>query len=151
MIAAPEDGPAAAPLVPVSWGELFDKITILELKADRLDGATQRANVGRELDALRRVRAAAGPATPALAALIDELRVVNAALWEIEEELRALEAAGSFGRHFIGLARQVYTTNDRRAAIKRAINAVTGSALVEEKSHPLTPPILTPPAPSSPV
>lgn len=132
---------AAAPLVPVSWGELLDKITILELKAERIEAPAGRANVRRELEALgealARARDAAGLAAddPALARLLRELRQVNETLWTVEDELRAAEAAQAFDARFVALARAVYRTNDRRAAIKRAINRHLGSALVEEKSY----------------
>ena len=141
MVAAPEGASRpATPLVPISWGELFDKITILELKQRLLVDPARRANVAYELAALRQVRNDAGPLPQAVAPLVEELRVVNAALWQIEEDLRALEVAGSFGERFVSLARQVYHLNDRRAALKRAINLATGSALIEEKSYPLAPP-----------
>ena len=125
----------ATPLVPVSWGELLDKITILELKLAHLADPAPRVNVALELEALLQVRNGAGPIPAAVPPLVEELGAVNAALWQVEDDLRAFEAAGSFGDRFVGSARQVYKLNDRRAALKRAINLATGSALVEEKSH----------------
>lgn len=121
--------------VPVSLGELADKVSILEIKAARIVDPARRANVARELDALR--QAWADAALPELEALDGwaELVEVNTALWEIEDEIRAHEARQDFGPRFIELARAVYVTNDRRAAIKRAINLALGSALVEEKSY----------------
>jgi len=128
----------AAPLAPVSWGELLDKITILEIKADRITDPSARANVGRELALLRQV-AAPVMAQPGLAPLIDHLRRVNAALWRIEDEIRAREAAGDFGADFVELARAVYLTNDERSALKRRINALLRSELIEEKYHAAAP------------
>lgn len=121
--------------VPVSLGELADKVSILEIKAARIADPARRANVARELEALRLAWAEA--ALPPLASLDGwaELVEVNTALWEIEDEIRAHEARQDFGPRFIELARAVYVTNDRRAAIKRTINLALGSALVEEKSY----------------
>ena len=124
----------AAPLAPVSWGELLDKITILEIKADRIADPAARANVGRELALLREVAAPVLP-QPGLAPLVEDLRRVNGALWRIEDDIRAKEAAAQFDSGFIKLARSVYLTNDERAALKREINALLGSELVEEKYH----------------
>ena len=126
--------PRTAPLVPVSWGELLDKITILEIKADRIEDAAARANVGRELALLREVAAPVLP-QPGLAALIEALRSINCALWEIEDAIRARDAAARFDAEFIRLARAVYLTNDERAALKRKINVLLRSVLVEEKSY----------------
>lgn len=124
----------ASPSVPVSWGELLDKITILEIKRDRIARADARANVMREHGLLRRIAAPVlGEAR--LAALMASLRQVNERLWEIEDAIREREAASDFGDAFVALARSVYQENDRRAAIKRAINDELGSELVEEKSY----------------
>ena len=122
------------PAVPVSWGELIDKITILEIKRDRIAAPRARANVLRELGVLARV-AAAVEGIGGLTALVFRLKSVNRDLWEIEDAIREEEARGRFGAKFVALARAVYVTNDRRAAIKREINALLGSALVEEKSY----------------
>ena len=122
------------PSVPVSWGELLDKITILEIKRDRIAAADKRANVLRELGVLARV-AAAVEGVGGLAALVFRLKGVNRDLWEIEDAIREEEARREFGARFVALARAVYVTNDRRAAIKREINRLLGSALVEEKSY----------------
>ncbi|HKT86060.1 MAG TPA: DUF6165 family protein [Novosphingobium sp.] len=124
----------ACPEVPVSWGELIDKITILQIKQARLHEAEARRNVARELFLLHRI-AADVMETGALKALIRQLRMVNEALWQVEDALREREAAGDFGRDFILLARSVYRQNDRRAALKRRINLKLGSLLVEEKSY----------------
>ncbi|ARJ70504.1 DUF6165 family protein [Paracoccus contaminans] len=123
-----------APLAPVSWGELLDKITILEIKAARIPAPAARANVAQELALLNEIAAPVMP-QPGLAPLIEDLRRVNQALWTIEDDIRACEAAGDFGAGFVALARAVYRTNDQRAAIKRQVNALLGSALVEEKFH----------------
>ena len=122
------------PRVPVSWGELVDKITILQIKAERIAAKEARANVAHELASLRRVAGdaiRAGTVTP----LIEQLQAVNEELWEIEDKIREREAAGDFGQRFVQLARSVYKKNDLRAAIKRRINEALGSELVEEKSY----------------
>lgn len=120
--------------VPVSWGEVLDKLTILEIKAERLVDRRALANVGRELELLRE-RCAAVLAQPELDAPLRSLRAVNRALWEIEDEIRDHERRGDFGGSFVALARSVYRTNDRRAAIKRELNLILTSAIVEEKSY----------------
>jgi hypothetical protein len=120
--------------IPVAVGELFDKITILRIKAARLSDAGQLANVGRELAELEAV-AAEAPRSAELDALVGRLQAINDALWDVEDGKRAHEREGRFDADFIELARRVYKENDQRAAVKREINRVTGSALVEEKSH----------------
>lgn len=122
-------------LAPVSWGELIDKITILEIKAERIADPAKLANVRRELQALQAVRDAGATPTPALLALTQELRRINRTLWDIEDSIRDCEARSDFGSDFVALARKVYKTNDRRAAVKREINTLLGSDLVEEKSY----------------
>ena len=124
----------SCPCVPVSWGELIDKITILEIKRERIAGSAAQANVARELSALQAV---AGKilAVTEIEQAVARLRAVNADLWDIEDDIRGKEAAGDFGECFVELARSVYRLNDRRAAIKRDINAQLGSELVEEKSY----------------
>ena len=122
-------------LAPTSWGELIDKITILEIKSERIADREKLANVRAELDALAAIRGGAGALPDGLAALTDELRVINTALWEIEDHIRDCERRQDFGAHFTGLARAVYKTNDQRAAVKRRINELLGSDLVEEKSY----------------
>ena len=121
----------SAPLVPVSWGEVLDKITILEIKADRLRDPAALANVRHELSLLR---AACGDVRPP-AAMLAGLRGVNLRLWCIEDRIRAHERAGDFGPGFVALARAVYHQNDERGRIKRALNQALGSALVEEKQY----------------
>ena len=118
--------------VPVSIGELIDKITIMKIKASRFHGEAL-ANVQRELDLLEQVRREAGVVLPAELELA--LAEINGKLWTIEDAIREREAASDFGDRFIELARSVYRCNDQRAALKRQINASTGSSLVEEKSY----------------
>ena len=122
-------------LAPISAGELVDKITILRVKAERIGDPAKEANVLKELRLLEALAAEALPDTPALAALTADLTTVNAALWDIEDGKRDCERRQDFGPEFVRLARAVYLENDRRAAIKRAINEATGSELVEEKSY----------------
>jgi hypothetical protein len=124
------------PQVPASWGEVFDKIAILEIKSDRIKARPALANVRRELAALNAVVAASGLMRRAgLTRLRQALRKVNEALWEIEDEIRAKEREQVFDARFIALARSVYRTNDRRSEIKRKINDLLGSVLVEEKHY----------------
>ncbi len=122
-------------LIPVSWGELLDKITILQIKSERMKDAAKLANVRGELELLERVRdrQAAGP--EGLAGLVAELRAVNERLWEIEDAIRGCERRRDFGEEFVELARSVYFTNDRRADLKYRINRLLGSQVVEEKSY----------------
>ncbi len=122
-------------LVPVSWGEVIDKITILEIKAERLADAAKLANVNTELGELAAVREREFPGHAGLAALAAELKAINEKLWVVEDDIRDCERAKDFGAKFIGLARAVYVTNDERARVKRRINDLLGSALVEEKSY----------------
>ena len=121
--------------VPVSVGEVLDKITILQIKLAHISDAEKRVNVQNELDALLPLVAGDSFNADQMQALIAELKSVNEALWEIEDDIREQEAAKTFGEEFIRLARAVYVTNDKRAAIKKQINLTTGSALIEEKSY----------------
>ena len=122
-------------LVPVSPGELLDKITILRIKSQRITDATKLANVRHELALLERTWSEAVPGAAALAAHERRLEEINAKLWDVEDQLRELEAAKTFDAKFIELARAVYYTNDERAAVKKKINLALGSQLVEEKSY----------------
>lgn len=122
-------------LVPVSWGEVIDKITILEIKAERLTDGAKLANVTKELDELVLVREREFPNHAELARLSGELKAINEKLWVIEDDIRDCERAKDFGAKFVELARAVYFTNDERAAVKRKVNDLLGSALVEEKSY----------------
>jgi N12 class adenine-specific DNA methylase len=122
-------------LVPISWGELLDKLSILEIKVERLPEAAQIVNARKELDVLTAVRDAAGTPNAELAALYNRLKAINERIWEVEDEVRRCEHRRDFGEAFVALARQVYINNDERARIKREINQVTASELVEEKSY----------------
>ena len=121
--------------VPVSVGEVLDKITILQIKLAHISDAAKRVNIQNELDALRPLVAGDAFATDQMQGLMAELKAVNEALWDIEDDIREKEAAKSFDAEFIRLARAVYVTNDKRAEIKKQINLATGSALIEEKSY----------------
>jgi hypothetical protein len=123
------------PLVPVSWGELIDKITILEIKLERLSSPQAVANVAHELALLRQVLATL-PSPPAeLAALHSALGEVNRRLWDIEDDIRGKDGAGRFDADFIELARAVYRNNDQRGRLKRKINELLGSGIIEEKQY----------------
>ncbi|MBY6241525.1 DUF6165 family protein [Methylosinus sp. Sm6] len=126
---------AETPRVQVSWGELFDKITILRIKVDRLTNEAAQQNARRELEILEDSAALLSPLEPALAAAIEELTLVNTALWTIEDDIRDCERGKDFGAVFIELARSVYHKNDERARIKRRINDFLGSDIIEEKSY----------------
>ena len=122
-------------LVPISPGELLDKITILRIKAARMTDAAKVANVRRELELLERTWRDSGAAAVDLRAEEAALTRVNERLWVIEDEIRDEERGKRFGDKFIELARAVYVTNDERAAIKKRINTALGSSIVEEKSY----------------
>jgi hypothetical protein len=122
------------PHVPISWGELLDKISILEIKAARLSEEAARANVEKELAMLRQI-AEPVRAHPHTGPLIARLKAINETLWEVEDQIREHEARGDFGEGFIALARAVYRRNDERGAVKRELNLMLGSALIEEKSY----------------
>lgn len=136
--------PAIAPMaafmtarIEISYGELLDKITILEIKSERIGDPAKLANVGMELAALNAVWAEIpvnlqGPELPALRA---ELKATNEKLWEIEDDIRELERQQRFDEAFIELARSVYFTNDRRAALKKKVDQCLGSRFSEEKSY----------------
>jgi hypothetical protein len=126
---------AVTPHVPVSWGELIDKITILDIKRERLTDAAALANVGREWHALHSMAAPVLAEDEAARALMGKLKSLNETLWEIEDRIRAKEAAAAFDAEFVELARSVYKRNDERAALKRQLNRTLGSELVEEKSY----------------
>lgn len=121
-------------MAPVSPGELLDKITILEIKSERIEDPDKCRNVRHELDLLIKLWAVAVPAVDC-SALRSELKTVNEKLWVVEDALREREAAKSFDAEFVELARSVYYTNDRRAALKKQVNAQLGSVIVEEKSY----------------
>lgn len=121
-------------MAPVSPGELLDKITILEIKAERIEDAQKNANVRVELNLLNAIWASDVPDVD----VADEraaLKAVNEKLWEIEDDIRDEERAKRFGERFVELARSVYFTNDERARLKKVINTKMGSQIVEEKSY----------------
>jgi hypothetical protein len=122
-------------LAPISVGELYDKLAILEIKATLIADPAQRENVLRELVALDAVRRREVVPSPELGPLWSELKSVNRRLWDIEDALRGHERDGRFDARFVELARSVYRENDRRAALKRQINELTGSEIVEEKFY----------------
>ena len=121
--------------VEISAGELIDKITILEIKSDRITDAQKLIHVRRELELLKSACDQALEPSARLKQLTDELRSVNAELWRIEDEIRDCERSKDFGPKFIELARSVYHDNDRRFDCKRRINELVGSTLVEQKSY----------------
>jgi hypothetical protein len=122
-------------LIEVGAGELIDKITILHIKAEHMTDAAKLRNVNHELTVLSRARAESLAPSSELDRLEGELRAVNQALWVIEDDIRACEAARDFSQKFIDLARAVYIQNDRRAMLKKSINERCGSSIVEEKSY----------------
>ncbi|MEO9525066.1 MULTISPECIES: DUF6165 family protein [Marinobacter] len=121
--------------VPVSFGEVLDKITILEIKSERIKDEAKLKNVRLELDELSATWDEAVTDQSAIADLREQLKAVNEELWVIEDDIRDQEAAQDFGDRFIELARAVYVTNDKRAAIKKDVNLALGSRFVEEKSY----------------
>lgn len=122
-------------LVPISPGELLDKITILRIKAQRMREPDKLANVRHELSLLEHTWEQSVGCAPGLEAESAALETVNAALWQIEDDIRQHEAEGRFDAAFVELARAVYLRNDERAAIKRRINVRLGASILEEKSY----------------
>ena len=120
-------------LVPISVGELMDKVTILEIKSERIKNPAQHANIASELTALRAIVARLDLA--AVKQPVTALKSVNSELWDVEDRIRECETQADFGPSFIDFARAVYRLNDERARLKRTINEVSGSRLVEEKSY----------------
>lgn len=121
--------------VEVGEGELIDKITILEVKLARISDPAKLKNVRREYEVLEATAKAEIPPSVELDALRAELKAINEDLWVIEDDIRICEKRSDFGEEFIRLARAVYFTNDRRAAVKRKINDLLGASIVEEKSY----------------
>ena len=121
--------------VEIAAGELIDKITILEIKLDQINETAKRVNVRREYELLSAVLQEQITPGEQLAELTAALKAANEELWHIEDDIRERERAKDFGPEFIALARSVYQTNDRRAALKREINALLQSAIIEEKSY----------------
>ncbi len=121
--------------VPVSPGEVLDKITILEIKSERINDAGKGANVKRELELLSASWLEAVDQDDTILRIHAELKTINEALWEIEDDIRDKERAREFDQVFIELARSVYVTNDQRANAKKELNTYLGSEIVEEKSY----------------
>ena len=124
----------ATPFVPISWGELIDKITILEIKELKINATNAKDNVKKELNYLLDI-ANLNNMPEVIQSLKSELKSVNLKLWEVEDKIREKELAGKFDQVFIELARSVYRLNDIRAKTKQSINATLCSELVEEKSY----------------
>jgi hypothetical protein len=122
------------PHVPASWGEVIDKITILEIKVSRLPTEAARANAAKELRLLNQVAAPVLASAP-ITALAARLKTLNEALWDIEDRIRDHERMADFGAAFVELARAIYRHNDARGALKREISLMLGSTLIEEKSY----------------
>jgi hypothetical protein len=122
-------------LIPISPGELLDKITILQIKSERISDATKVANVRTELGMLEQVWSDTVEDDEQIRALSGELKSINEALWEIEDDIRDEERNKRFGDRFIELARAVYVTNDDRANAKKKVNLHLNSSIVEEKSY----------------
>ncbi len=121
--------------IPVSPGEVVDRLTILEIKSQRIKDAAKLANVRAELAHLAEAAKSAIPDTDEMRGLRAELKAINEKLWEIEDDIRDLERLDDFGAAFIALARAVYRTNDARTAIKHRINETLGSELIDENSY----------------
>ena len=122
-------------LIPVSIGELADKLSILEIKAARIDDAGKRAHVQVELEGLRTLWDAQVAAQADLAGMKDELRAINERMWDVQDALRAKEAAQLFDTDFVELARSVARHNGERIQVKNAINRLAGSRFIEEKQY----------------
>lgn len=121
--------------VPVSPGEVLDKITILEIKSERIADPDKLANVRTELGLLRETWADSIDEDDTIRALHAELKAINEKLWDIEDDIRDKERAKEFDDRFIELARSVYFTNDRRSEVKKKLNVHLGSQIIEEKSY----------------
>ena len=124
-----------SPIVPVSWGELFDKISILQIKLDHLTSKEALENVERELNLLSAISDVSFSLNIEIQRLNKDLKRVNQELWDIEDKIRDKERSKAFNEEFIELARAVYVTNDERSRIKKSINEAFGSDLIEEKSY----------------
>jgi uncharacterized protein DUF6165 len=132
---APTEKSPRVPLAPISWGELLDKISILEIKSERMRAADAQNNIRRELDQLKAIAAGRLHGDERLQTACRRLKAINERLWDIEDRIREKERAKTFDADFVALARSVYHSNDERAAIKREINLQTGSELIEEKQY----------------
>ena len=121
--------------IPISWGELIDKITILEIKMDRIQDVKKLKNIANELKSLKLIFDEGCSEPELIGQLKAELRAVNEKLWEIEDDIRKCEKEKDFSQQFIDLARAVYINNDQRSVLKREINTILKSELFEEKSY----------------
>ena len=121
--------------VPIAPGELIDRITILEIKSERLENLQALNNVRRELALLSATRDQHLPVSTQLTGLTTALKTINETLWVIEDDIRDCERKQDFGARFIELARSVYFSNDKRAALKKEINLLLNAELMEEKSY----------------
>ena len=124
-----------AVMTEVSWGEMIDKYTILVIKSERIHDEAKRKNIQAELTALAPAHAQAHGMNGGLRDAEGRLKAINEELWDIEDRIRDCERAKDFGPRFVELARSVYFRNDARASVKREINELLGSSLVEEKSY----------------
>ncbi len=121
--------------VDISPGELIDKITILELKLERISDPSKLVNIRHEYDVLMEVYGREVVESAELLGLAERLKKINAVLWDIEDDIREHERAKNFDASFVALARSVYRSNDERSAVKRAINGLLASKIIEEKSY----------------
>ena len=121
--------------VEVSTGEFLDKISILEIKSERIQDANKLKNINKELKILKKTWAESPASQTDVSTLMAELKTINEALWDIEDRIRIKESQAAFDEEFIELSRSVYITNDRRSAVKRQLNQALGSNLMEEKSY----------------
>lgn len=123
------------PSVPISWGELIDKVTILEIKKRSITGETARSNINRELRLLSDIANPLIETSSTVCDLKSQLSTINQKLWTVEDDIREMESLKNFGAEFVVLARSVYQLNDKRASLKKAIDLEVGSELTEEKSY----------------
>jgi len=121
--------------LPSSFGDAVDKMTILEIKLQRIGDGHKQENVRRELELVSKALFDSVKRSPEFDAISDRLKVVNSRLWDVEDAIRRCEAKQEFGDAFIRLARSVYQQNDERARLKREINILVGSVIIEEKSY----------------
>ena len=121
--------------IPISPGELLDKLTILEIKLERIKDKEKLTNISYEYDSLKTIVQRDISQSPKLDTLYQELKLINGKLWDIEDDIRDCERNQDFSDTFVQLARSVYITNDKRASLKKDINTYLGSNLVEEKSY----------------
>lgn len=127
-------------MAPIAVAELYDKISILEIKMERIDDALKLGNVSAELELLNKIAADLGSSKDeAVASLRTELKTVNEAIWDAENLVRQVATEEGFGESFATVARLTYSNNDRRASIKRSLNVLSGSRIIEEKSHSVRP------------